>query len=244
MSILNPPSGVGNGYSYTRSVSAAADSQIAGIANWLLNVGSVDEIRLPVITLKMARASLASLFAAIPGLRPGDYFQVTNPPSFLSASTIKQLAVGYAETIGVNQWDIAFNAVPESPYETGFSAGTVQTAQLPGSGATTSQAPGAGGLGGIIQNGSITPSMLNEGITVKTLGGNRTTIAASAPSNPDLNDIWINSGTGLISQWDGSAWQPFKFDASATIQAGTIIASNIAASTITASLLAAGIVVS
>ena len=45
MSILNPPSGIGNGYSYQRTVSAAADGQIAGIANWLLNVGSVDEIR-------------------------------------------------------------------------------------------------------------------------------------------------------------------------------------------------------
>jgi hypothetical protein len=242
MSILNPPSGIGNGYAYTRSVSAAADSQIAGIANWLLNVGSVDEIRFPVITVKMVKASLASLFAAIPGLRPGDYLQITNPPSFLTASTIKQLTLGYTETIRgtPKEWTLSFNSVPESPYETGFSAGTVQTAQLPGSGATTSTAPGAGGLGGLMQNGFITPSMLNEGITVKTLGGNRITISASAPANPDTNDIWIASGTGLISQWNGTIWAPFKFDGAATIQAGTIVASNIAASTLTASLIAAG----
>ncbi|HEY3652313.1 MAG TPA: hypothetical protein VGL33_30395 [Streptosporangiaceae bacterium] len=245
MSILNPPSGIGNGYAYQRTVNAAADSQIAGIANWLLNVGSVDEIRFPVITIKMVRAENASLFAAIPGLRPGDYVQITNPPSFLTASTVKQLAVGYTETLSgtPREWTFSFNAVPESPYETGFSAGTVQTAQLPGSGAVTSTAPGAGGLGGLLQNGSITPSMLNQGITVKTLGGNLTTISASAPSTPNTNDIWIASATGLISQWNGTSWVPFKFDASATIQAATIVASNIAASTITASLLAAGIVV-
>ena len=245
MSILNPPSGIGNGYNYARTVNAAADSQIAGIANWLLNVGSVDEIRFPVITIKMVRAENAGLFAAIPGLRPGDYVQITNPPSFLTASTVKQLAVGYTETIRgtPKEWTFSFNAVPESPYETGFSAGTVQTAQLPGSGAVTSTAPGAGGLGGLLQNGSITPSMLNGGITVKTLGGTLTTISASAPSTPNTGDIWISSTTALISQWNGTTWVPFKFDASATIQAGTIVASNIAASTITAGLLAAGIVV-
>jgi hypothetical protein len=245
MSILNPPAGIGNGYNYARTVNAAADSQIAGIANWLLNVGSVDEIRFPVITIKMTRAENAGLFAAIPGLRPGDYAQITNPPSFLTASTVKQLAVGYTETIRgtPREWTFSFNAVPESPYETGFSAGTVQTAQLPGSGAVTSTAPGAGGLGGIIAGGSITPSMLNQGITVKTLGGNRTTIVASAPPNPDTDDIWIDSDTGLISQWDGTIWAPFKFDASQTIQAGTIVAANIAASTITSGLIAAGTVV-
>jgi hypothetical protein len=240
MSILNPPSGIGNGYAYARTVNAAADGQIAAIANWLLNVGSVDEIRFPVVAIKMVRAENASLFAAIPGIRPGDYLQITSPPSFLSASTLKQLAFGYSETMSKKEWTFAFNTSPESPYETGFSAGTVQTAQIPGAGAVTSTAPGAGGLGGIIANGFITPSMLNEGITVKTLGGNRITISVSAPANPDTNDIWIASATGLISQWDGAAWQPFKFDASSTIQAGTIVAANIATSTLTSSLIAAG----
>jgi hypothetical protein len=223
-------------------VNAASDTQIAAIANWLLNVGSVDEIRLPVVTVKMAKASLAPLFAAIPGLRPGDYLQITSPPAFLSASTVKQLAVGYTETIRgtPKEWTLSYNCVPETPYETGFSPGTVQTAQIPGSGAVTSTAPGAGGLGGIIANGFITPSMLNQGITVKTLGGNRITIAASAPANPDTNDIWIASATGLISQWNGASWAPFKFDASATIQAATIVAANIATGTLTASLIAAG----
>lgn len=240
MSILNPPSGIGNGYGYPRTVNAAADSQVAGIANWLLNVGSVDEVRFPVITVKLAKASAAPLFASVPGLRPGDYLQMTGMPAYAGTSTAKQLIWGYSETLGVNEWTFSFNAVPESPYETGFSPGTVQTAQLPGSGAVTSTAPGAGGLGGLLQNGSITPAMLNGGITIKTLGGNRITIAASAPSNPDTNDIWMNSGTGLISQWNGSSWAPYKFDASVTVIPGTIVTANIAAQAITASLIAAG----
>lgn len=242
MSILNPPNGIGNGYGYSRSVSAASDTQIGPIANWLLNVGSVDEVRFPTVTVKLARTQAAALFAALPGLRPGDYIQLTNLPSHLTAATVKQLTFGYTEVMGgeTDTWDFTWNTVPETPYETGFSPGTVQLAQLPGSGAVTSTAPGAGGLGGIIANGSITPSMLNEGITVKTLGGKRVTISAGAPANPDTDDIWIDSDTGLISSWDGAAWQPFKFDGAATIQAGTIVAANIAASTLTASLIAAG----
>ena len=244
MSILNPPSGIGNGYNYTRSVSCSSDTQVGPIATFLLGLGTTDEIRLPVITVKMIRASAAALYSSLPSLRPGDYFQVTNPPSFLTGTTIKQLFWGLTETLDCKEeWTISLSTVPEVPWETGFSPGTVQLAQIPGGGATTSTAPGAGGLGGLIANGSITPSMLNNGITVHTLGGAAITVASVAPSSPNTNDIWINSGTGLISQWNGSSWAPVKFDASQTVQAATIITANIAASAITSSLIAAGTVV-
>jgi len=107
----------------------------------------------------------------------------------------------------------------------------------------SSQAQGSLGLAGLIANGSISPAMLSNGITVHTLGGNAITISVNAPPNPNVNDIWIASATGLISQWNGSAWVPFKFDASQTIIAGTIVTANIAASAITSSLIAAGTVV-
>jgi len=251
MSVLNPPAGVGNGYAYQRAVTAAADSQLPGIANFLLNLGSADEIRFPVITVKMVRTQAAPLLAAIPALRIGDYLQITNPPPFLPQTTIRQLAWGYAETLNAKEWTFSFNTVPESPWEVGFSPGTIQTAQIPGGSPVTSQAPGSGF--GSLANGSITPAMLNSGITIHTLGGNAVTISFTAPANPNTGDIWIAAATGLLSQWNGTAWIPFKFDGSVTIQgntitagqiaAGTIVASNIAAGTITAALLAAGIIV-
>ena len=210
MSILSPPSGVGNGYSYTRTVSTAADSQLPGIATFLLNQGTVDEVRFPVVSLKLVRASNAALFATVAGLRIGDYFQVTNPPGFLTSTTIRQLAWGYSETLNAKQWDFAFNCVSEVPWETGFSPGTVQNAQIPGGSASVSTAPGAGGLGGIITGGSITPAMLSEGITIHNLGGNAITISAGAPASPNTNDLWIASATGLISQWNGAALDPVQ----------------------------------
>jgi hypothetical protein len=244
MSVSSPPSGIGNGYGYQRTINAAADSQLPAIASWLINLGGCDEIRFPVITVKLARAAAASMFATIPGLFIGDYLQITNmPAAWMPSGTVKQLIWGYSEVIGPKQWDFSWNTVPESPYETGFSPGTVTSAQIPGGSEVVSTAPGAGGLAGLLANGLITPSMLSEGITVKNLGGTRTTIAASAPANPDTNDIWISSTTGLISQWNGSSWAPFKFDASATIQAASIVTANIAASAITSSLIAAGTVV-
>jgi hypothetical protein len=251
MSVLNPPNGVGNGYTYARTVAAAADSQLPGIANFLLTVGTVDEVRFPVITLKQIRAANAAQFAAVPALRVGDYFQVTNMPAYAGTATAKQLMWGYSETLNAKEWTFSFNAVPETPWETGFSPGTVQLAQLPGGSGVSSQAPGAGGS--VIENGSITPAMLSQGITIHTLGGNAVTISVAAPANPNLNDMWIASATGLISQWNGTSWVPVLFDGTATIQAGTItsaliragtvVAGNIAAGTITAALLASGIVV-
>lgn len=253
MSVLNPPNGIGNGYALARNVTAANDNQVPGIAQALLNIGSVDEIRFPVITVKMIKPSLAPFFASVPGLRPGDYIQLTNLPQHGGSSTAKQLMWGRSVTLGAREWAFSFNTVPETPWETGFSPGTIQTAQIPGGSVVASQAPGAGGLASVIANGSITPAMLNQGITIHTLGGNAITISVSAPSSPNVNDIWIASATGLISQWNGSSWVPFKFDGTAAIQAasitsasiaaGTIVASNIAAGTITAALLAAGIVV-
>jgi hypothetical protein len=243
MSVLNPPNGIGNGYNYQRSVSAANDNQCPGIANFLLNVGGVDEIRFPTVTVKMIRPQLANFYSSIPNSDIGDYFQITNPPAFLTTTTIKQLIWGYSEVLNARDWTFQFSTVPETPWETGFSPGTIQTAQIPGGSPVSSQAQNSLGLSQLIANGSITPGMLSAGITVHTLGGNAITLAASAPSAPNINDYWINSVTGLISQWNGSSWVPVKFDASQTIIAGTIVTANIAASAITSSLIAAGTVV-
>lgn len=241
MSILNPPNGIGNGYAYTRNVSTSTDGQIAGIATFLLNVGSVDEIRFPVVTVRLSRSQAAAIFSTLPSMNIGDYFQISGPPSYLTSTTIKQLMWGLDETINARTWTLALSSVPETPWETGFSPGTIQTAQIPGGSATFSSAQGQNAP--VINNGSITPSMLTNGITIHTLGGSAVTISASAPTSPNVNDIWIASATGLISQWNGSSWAPIKLDASATILAGTIVASNIAAGTITAALLVAGIAV-
>lgn len=118
MSVQDPPNGAGL-YQNSATAYAYSDSQLANLAQWIVTLGTVDEYRFPQLTFSMARPQVASLFAAIPGLDIGDYIEVTSPPSFLQPGAIKQLVLGYTESINARKWDITFNCVPESPYTGG-----------------------------------------------------------------------------------------------------------------------------
>lgn len=256
MSIQAPPNGIGSGYQGTRTVCTSANTQVNTIANWLLGVSAVGDIRIPTVTLDMTRPEVASLFATIPGMRVGDYMQITNPPSFLASATIGQLTWGMTETINAFVWTIEYNTVPESPWTSGYTPGTIQLNQLMSQSATSSSAnqSEANALIGMIQNGLLGSLSFNAAITaLSPLLGIAITIALSAPATPNVGDIWISSTTGLMEQWNGTVWVAITFNAtdviqagtisSALIEAGTIVASNISAGTITASLLASNIVV-
>jgi len=118
MSTATPPDGVGI-YSYSQTVQAFSDTQLANLAAWILTVGTVDEYRYPVIEFDLTRSEAAGLIDVISGLDIGDFIQVSNPPQFLQAVPISQLAFGFTETLNGFTWDIAINTVPESPYSEG-----------------------------------------------------------------------------------------------------------------------------
>ena len=118
MSTQSPPSGVGD-YSYTPTVFAYADSQLANMALWIATVGTATDYRFPQVNVELARSAVASLFAGVPAVGPGDYIQITTPPAWLTAGTVKQLAYGFSETLSQYQWAFQFNTVPEAPWEGG-----------------------------------------------------------------------------------------------------------------------------
>jgi hypothetical protein len=80
--------------------------------------------------------------------------------------------------------------------------------------------------------------------TLSGLGGVKVYVQGTAPTGTiPVNSVWINSSNGnQLNNWDGSSWSPVVFNATDTIQAGTIISSLIEAGTITATQLAAGII--
>ncbi len=160
MSIQAPPNGIGPGYSVSRNVSFNAHGDISTFVTHLLNVYAVDEPRIPSVVVNIGRSEVVALFASVPGLRIGDYIQITNPPSFFSASVIKQLIWGYEETLNAFDWIISFNTVPESPWEVGFTPGTVVSAQAPNSAVTQSASSSAQSTLGVVQNG------ISQGLTV------------------------------------------------------------------------------
>ena len=115
MSVQDPPDGVGY-YTYQRTVNANADSQLTNEAAWLLTLGTIDDFRYPQVTFDMTRSEVESLFADIPDLDVGDYFELTSMPAWMPDSTVDQLMFGLSEQLNAFFWTIQLNAVPESPY--------------------------------------------------------------------------------------------------------------------------------
>lgn len=121
-----PPNGVGD-YTYTPQINVNSDSQLANLAAWILNVGTVDQYRYPqsIVDLTRQETSVSGIFDATPGLGVGDYFQITNPPSWIPESPVKQLAFGFYEVLNSFAWKIYLNGVPELPYETALNPNIV-----------------------------------------------------------------------------------------------------------------------
>jgi hypothetical protein len=116
LSNLPPPDGVGS-YTFDLTANVATDDQLTQMAQWILSLGTVDEYRYPVITLNLASPGVAPLFASAPAADAGDFVQIANTPSWLPAGPVKQLALGFTESLGAYEWVIDMNLVPESPYE-------------------------------------------------------------------------------------------------------------------------------
>lgn len=119
LSTLDPPDGVGR-YTYSATVDCFTDSQLTTIADWILSLGTVDDLRYPVINLDLARSEVNAIFADLVGLNVGSFVEITNGPEWLPPGPIDQLALGFTEVLNAYQWTIALNCVPELPYEGGL----------------------------------------------------------------------------------------------------------------------------
>lgn len=63
------------------------------------------------------------------------------------------------------------------------------------------------------------------------------TVATSAPANPAVGDIWMNSSNGYqMQEWDGAAWNTIQFGTDA-IAAGSVTSPLIAAGTVVAGIV-------
>lgn len=122
MSVQPPPLGVGQ-YASSVEINLADDGQLADIAGWLLWRSTVDEYRFPTVAVRMEYESIANtaLFTGVSAVDIGDFIQISKPPSWLVSDNIKQVNYGSSETIKPRSWVLAWNAVPESPYEIAVS---------------------------------------------------------------------------------------------------------------------------
>ena len=122
MSISAPPAGAGD-YQTQVSVNVASDSQLPDAAGWLVHAGTDPGQRFPVVNADLAATTAiypASLFWQVLAATTGDYLQILNPPAWLPPGPVKQLVYGGSEQLGVKTLRVAWNCVPEAPWEAGI----------------------------------------------------------------------------------------------------------------------------
>lgn len=114
LSTQDPPDGVGV-YHDTVTLPVADDEQLPSQAAWRARLGTVDEPRLPTISLDLARNP--ELIDAVAGADFGDRLTIDSPPAWLPPDSIDQSVEGYTETLGAHVWDWQANASPGSPWQ-------------------------------------------------------------------------------------------------------------------------------
>lgn len=120
MSIQEPPAGVGR-FKRTLKAVAAADEQLAAMAQHLLNIGTASSERYPTVTVDLRQAAipgnpLAPLMSAVAGVETGQMIEIDNLPFWYPSQTAKQMVIGYDEVINSNTWVITWNCDAYTPW--------------------------------------------------------------------------------------------------------------------------------
>lgn len=238
-SLLDPPNGIGTGYEYTRNVNSTSHSQVNALGSQILDCGCTFQNRYPTVTVNFARITTAGLFNTAPSMRIGDYLQILNMPSFMGGGTEKQLAVGWTETLSNYTWEIAYNTIPETPWESSFNPGTSILGQVPGSPVTAAQSSSVAGAqiaeGAIIGANIAAGTVQGGNIAIGTITA--TNIAAATITGVLIGTAQI-TGTNIAAGTIEGTNIDTATIAGSNIAAATIAGSNIAAATITGSNVA------
>lgn len=119
MSILPPEQGGIGPYEDTPTVNVASDDQAAGVAGWLLHLGTNDETRYPEVGVDLRNPHVntdATLPRAMRDLGVDNRFTIINPKTGTTPDDISQLARGYSLVLEKSNYFLTINAGPESPY--------------------------------------------------------------------------------------------------------------------------------
>ncbi|NUS78457.1 MAG: hypothetical protein HOV70_19975 [Streptomyces sp.] len=116
LSVQDPPDGVGL-YDEGVGLNLYSDALTEPSAYWRLHLGTWDEARYPVVTVRLHKAP--HLIPAILDLTEGDLIRITDLPDWLPPGPVDLLVQGYTERLGVFTWEIDLVCVPAGPYRVG-----------------------------------------------------------------------------------------------------------------------------
>lgn len=197
-----PPDGVGR-YDESRTLNLFTDGQPAQHAGWLLHLGTWDEARYPRVHVDLSAAS--HLINAATTVDVRDRITIANLPAWLPPDKVELLVEGYAETIGLYDWDLTFNCTPAGPWEIGIrndaARGRRDTAGSELAAAATSTGTA---LQVTTTKGPLWTTAPGDMPIDVVLGGERVTATAITDSGSDAFGRTVSSGWGTADI--GGAW--------------------------------------
>lgn len=198
LSISDPPAGAGD-YQDTPAYNLASDSQLPNRAGWALHVGTADDQRIPSFPLNLARTELAGLIYDLQETDFGDRVVVINPPAWLPPDDISQLVAGCTELIGGYWQSVAWNTVPESPWQV-FTVADPVLGRIATGGSTLEMGISATALTfRAVSPGALWTTSAGDCPFDIAIGGERMTVSAvTGSSSPQVFTLSARSVNGVV----------------------------------------------
>lgn len=122
LAAVDPPIGIGQ-YQDEVTVNVESDAQLAGVAAWLLNWGTLDAARYPSLTVnlqalegQLGAVAADALIAQVLAVDLGDLIQVQNLDAADIPDDLELLAFGYSEEFTNRTWTWTANCGPYDLY--------------------------------------------------------------------------------------------------------------------------------
>lgn len=117
LAAIDPPAGIGQ-YEDEITVNVQTDAQLASVAAWQLNQGTLDAARYPSVPVNLAAAEVSeALRAAILAADVGDALTITNLDAADIPDDLSLLMFGYTETFDNTSWFWTASCVPADLYQ-------------------------------------------------------------------------------------------------------------------------------
>ena len=111
-----PPDGIGL-YDTEVDVSLGSDDQLPNQAGWRLHLGTVNELRVPTLTLLLHNPRMAAHLPAVARIAEGDLIRIDNIPAWLGPGPLDLIVQGWSEQIGAIGREIEFTCTPSNAWE-------------------------------------------------------------------------------------------------------------------------------
>lgn len=204
-----PPNGVGR-YQDSKDINFFTDNQPAGMASWLVYMGTWDEARYPSVHVDLAAG--VSLIDDATAVDVGDRITISRPPAWLPPDLIDLMAQGYTESIGVYDWDITFTCTPGGPWSHIAQVGTAR-ADTAGSTLNTAVSATATALSVATSSGPVwvdSPTNPSDFPFDVLMGGERMTVTAISGSTSPQTFTVVRAVNGVAkTQAAGTAVRLF-----------------------------------